>query len=247
LRGRDLQWEGCLIVRDLGGHRTADGGETRFGALVRADSIRRLTPAGWEALVAYGVRRVADLRFHSELAADPPTELPVDVVHVPVLPGLDEPQWQEIDTIGDAADDGDAAARAVYLEWLERFRRRFARAVTEASRGPEIVLVDCLGGKDRTGLVVALLLRLAGASPAAIAADDALSADNPRLRIDPWIAQAPDELERARRRRTAYPPARAMEEVVIEFDRRYGSARDYLLAGGVDEAGVERARALLRG
>ena len=45
-RSRDLAWDGCLNVRDLGGHRTDDGGETRYGAIVRADSIRQLTDDG---------------------------------------------------------------------------------------------------------------------------------------------------------------------------------------------------------
>jgi protein-tyrosine phosphatase len=48
---RRLDWEGCLNVRDLGGHPTEDGGETRMGAIVRADSVRQLTEAGWAALV----------------------------------------------------------------------------------------------------------------------------------------------------------------------------------------------------
>ena len=47
---RTLAWDGCLNVRDLGGHPTEDGGVTRFGSIVRADSIRRLTDDGWAAL-----------------------------------------------------------------------------------------------------------------------------------------------------------------------------------------------------
>ena len=48
---RDLVWDGCLNVRDLGGLPTVDGGETRFGAIVRADSVRQLSDEGWRALV----------------------------------------------------------------------------------------------------------------------------------------------------------------------------------------------------
>ena len=44
-------------MRDLGGHRTADGGTTRYGAVVRADSIRELSDAGWAAAVEYGDRK----------------------------------------------------------------------------------------------------------------------------------------------------------------------------------------------
>ena len=45
---RDLTWDGCLNVRDLGGLPTADGGETRFGSVIRADSVGQLTDEGWE-------------------------------------------------------------------------------------------------------------------------------------------------------------------------------------------------------
>ena len=88
LRDTELAWEGCLNVRDLGGHRTEDGGETSYGAIVRADSVHQLTEAGWEALVAYGIRTVVDLRGHHEREGDPPSELPVEVVHVPAMLGV---------------------------------------------------------------------------------------------------------------------------------------------------------------
>src|SRR5204863_4861491 len=108
---RTLSWDGCVNVRDLGGHRTADGRSTRFGAVVRADSVRLLSEAGWTALLDYGVSRIVDLRFHSELETDPPRELDVEVVHVPVLPEPEAPEWAEIDAVGDAAPDAESATR----------------------------------------------------------------------------------------------------------------------------------------
>ncbi|HEY4917597.1 MAG TPA: tyrosine-protein phosphatase [Solirubrobacteraceae bacterium] len=59
---RDLLWDGCANVRDLGGMPTQDGRETRRRAVIRADGLDRLTARGWSALVAYGVRTVIDLR-----------------------------------------------------------------------------------------------------------------------------------------------------------------------------------------
>jgi hypothetical protein len=63
---RDLTWDGCLNVRDLGGLPTADGGETRSGAIVRADSVQQLNKAGWQALVDHGIGTVIDLRGDHE-------------------------------------------------------------------------------------------------------------------------------------------------------------------------------------
>ena len=59
---RNLVWEGCFNVRDLGGLPTVDGHVTRTGAVVRADSINTLSRTGWAALQAHGVRTVINLR-----------------------------------------------------------------------------------------------------------------------------------------------------------------------------------------
>jgi hypothetical protein len=60
---RALDWDGCVNVRDLGGLPLEGGGETRLGVLVRADNVRKLTDAGWEALADHGVTRIVDLRW----------------------------------------------------------------------------------------------------------------------------------------------------------------------------------------
>ena len=243
---RHLSWDGCVNVRDLGGVPTADGGETRFGAVVRADSIRRLSDGGWAALVAYGIRTVVDLRFGSELEADVPRELPVEVVHVPVLPEADSAHWAVLDAIRDGAPDGVAAKRDVYLEFLERFRPNFGLAVGAVAQAPDAVLVHCLAGKDRTGLVTALLLRLANVAVDEVADDYALSERNLAEVHERWIAAAADEVERARRRRTAASPREAIVQVLEELERRYGGARGYLRAAGVDERDLDAVAARLR-
>ncbi|MEP6892607.1 MAG: tyrosine-protein phosphatase, partial [Gaiellaceae bacterium] len=79
---RQLSWDGCHNVRDLGGLPIAAGGETRLGAVVRADSLRRLSVSGWTNALDYGVRRIVNLRFAEECARDPNADVPVDVVHV---------------------------------------------------------------------------------------------------------------------------------------------------------------------
>ena len=85
-RSRDLLWDGLLNVRDLGGHPTPEG-ETRWGAVVRADALKRLTDDGWRELVGHGISTIVDLRMDEEREADPPADIPVEVVHVNVLAG----------------------------------------------------------------------------------------------------------------------------------------------------------------
>jgi protein-tyrosine phosphatase len=235
---RRLEWEGCVNVRDLGGHRTADGRVTAFGSVVRADVIRGLSDAGWEALVSHGVRTVVDLRYHSEVEADPPREVPVDIVHVPLLDERDEAAMAAIDSWMTTA--------GAYLEMLERFPPNFAQAVTTIGRAPEGgVLVHCHGGKDRTGLVVALLLALAGVPPEDIAADYGLSAVNLTRLTEEWVAAAVDDGERDRRRRISRGDPQAMLDVLAELEARYGSVRSYLLAAGAREDDLEGAVARL--
>jgi protein-tyrosine phosphatase len=244
---RDLVWDGLLNVRDLGGHPTEDGGETRFGEIVRADTVRRLSQDGWQALLDYGIRTIVDLRTDGELQADPPAELPVTAVHVPFLEEDDE-VFREVDDAAAAAPDQAASTRAVYLIFLEHFRSNVAAAITAIAEAPEGgVVVHCMGGKDRTGLATALLLRMAGVGIDEIAADYALSEERLRPRHDAWIAEAETEAERERLRRIAATPADSMVGVLEELERRYGSVEEYLRAGGAPPDIGERVRARLRG
>lgn len=236
-----------MNVRDLGGHPTEDGGETRFGAVVRADSVRQLSDDGWQALVDYGVRTVVDLRLHSELEADPPRNLPVEVVHVSLFGTFDPEVVAEIEAIAAAAQNTVKATEAVYLEFLERYRENFGRAIAAVAAAQDGgVCVHCAVGKDRTGLVTALLLRLAGVPPPVIAADYAVSAENLAAQLAAWIAETEDELERRRRHRLSATPAESMLAVLEELDRRYGGVREYLRAAGAASSELARARARLR-
>lgn len=244
---RRLDWEGCLNVRDLGGHPTEDGGETRMGAVVRADSVRRLTEAGWRSLVDYGIRRILDLRLESELEEDPPGDLPVEVVHVSFLEDLPLERQIEIFQRWIDAPDDVAATRDGYLEMLEEYRGNVAAAISAVAGAPAGgVLVHCMGGKDRTGLVAALLLRLAGVSVADIAADYGLSAENIKPLWQIWVEDAGDENERELRRRLSASPAEAMAQVLETLERERGSVRRYLLDAGASVKELDHVVARLR-
>ncbi len=62
VKDRQLYWDACNNVRDLGGLRTRDGRVTCWGAVVRSDTPGRLTAAGWVALYDYGIRTILTLR-----------------------------------------------------------------------------------------------------------------------------------------------------------------------------------------
>jgi protein tyrosine/serine phosphatase len=247
---RHLSWDGLLNVRDLGGHPTEDGVETRFGEIVRADSVRQLSDEGWRSLVDYGVKTIVDLRANEELEADPPAELPVEVLHVPFME-TDRSDWEavehELEAAVKAAPDVASATRDVYLIFLERFAGNVAAAVRAVANAPEGgVVIHCAGGKDRTGLLTALLLHLAGVDTDEIAKDYALSEERLRSRHEQWLAEAESEEERERLRRISQTPAASIKGVFDELERRYGSIEGYLRDAGSTDEELERARARLR-
>jgi protein-tyrosine phosphatase len=251
LQPRDLVWDGCLNVRDLGGLPTRDGDETHFGSIVRADSVRQLSDAGWRALVDHGIRTVVDLRGDDERAEDPPAELPVRVVHVPFFEA-DEAEWHEIgrelDAAVAAAPDVPTATRDVYLIFLDRFRDNVAAAFRAIANAPDGGLViHCVGGKDRTGLLSAFLLHLAGVDDEEIAGDYALSEERLRPRHEQWFAAAESDEELERLQRMARTPAASMVGLFAELERQYGGVEEYLRAAGVTDEDLERVRARLRG
>jgi protein tyrosine/serine phosphatase len=244
---RALLWDGCLNVRDLGGHPTEDGAETRFGTYVRADNLERLTEAGWRALVDYGVRTVVDLRLEEERETAPPAGLPITALHCPLVPDFGHADWEEINALSLGAVPPDST-RLVYVEFLERYRDRFGSAVSTIATadGGGAVLFHCMGGKDRTGLVTALLLRVAGVEREAVAADYALSGTNLQALHDSWIAASADARERELRIRICATPAEAMLAVLETLDERYGGAEGYLRAAGLGDRELDGICSRLR-
>jgi len=239
---RALEWEGCLNVRDLGGVALAGGGETRYGTLIRADNVRRLTDEGWRSLAAHGVGRIVDLRWPEELDEDPPRDVDIDVVHVSLLGELD-PDFS--DDIRDYMAAGDPAGywAVSYTRILRKFAPNFAHALAAIADAPGgAVVFHCAGGKDRTGLVAALLLRLAGAPIEEIAHDYALTAERRSRAPDPWVEAAPDEDERDRRLFMQHTPPEAMQIALEQLEREHGSAEAYLVDAGLDATRIERLR-----
>ncbi len=218
---RALAWGGCANVRDLGGLRTEDGASTRSGAVVRGDDIGRLTASGWDALVAYGVRTVVDLRAAEELADDAPRDARVTVVRVALMGEQDTEYLTELAARLAALPDLSTQHREWYLDTLDRHREAVAQALAAVADARDgCVLVHCVGGRDRTGLVAALLLRLAGVPDEEIA--------------DDYAATGGDA------------PREAMVGVLSGLEARYGGVEGYLRAAGLDAERITRLRGRLR-
>ncbi|MBB2943676.1 hypothetical protein FB565_003405 [Actinoplanes lutulentus] len=203
-----LDWPDCRNVRDLGGTPTTGDGEIRTGALIRADSLGLLTPTtqatlreatlrepasqGQRQTQRQGIALILDLRWPHECVQDP-NPFAGEAVYRNV-PMLDYPLAYE------PPDD-------TYAPMLDHHGERIARALrTVAAAPPGGVVVHCHGGRDRTGLLVALLLTVAGVDPDTIAEDFA---------------------------RTPGCEASAMRDTLTHAERRHGGVLAYLREAGV--------------
>jgi protein-tyrosine phosphatase len=235
---RLLAWEGCLNARDLGGYATKDGRETRWGAVVRSDSPAALTEAGRAALADYGVRAIVDLRLPAELA-DHPNPF--------AEPGDHGIAYTNVSFIDPAAAPPNAATTLAedYLQMLDRYRAGVAEAVAAVAGAPDgAVVVHCAAGKDRTGLISAMLLGLVDVPAETIAADYAMTAELLASREQAWLESCPPE-ERAEREAMIAryaPTAEVMGEVLAGLDERYGGVEAYLLEAGVSRDDLDRLR-----
>jgi protein-tyrosine phosphatase len=217
-------------VRDLGGLPLAGGGQTAYRVVVRADSLPLLTEAGRRALVDYGVSLVVNLQ--TERPDD--MLLPVPVRHEPMDPRPLSAAWEW------------PSMQKAYLALADHYRDRLARALTALGDAEPPAAIHCAGGRDRTGIACGMALWLAGVEPDAIAADHAMSDESWAPFNAEWLAGAPDENERERRRRISQPAGRTLVDVLEEIEEREG-IRNLLLGAGADEPALDRLVARLRG
>jgi protein-tyrosine phosphatase len=241
---RLLEWEGCQNARDLGGYATEDGRETRWGTVVRSDCPAALTEAGRAALAGYGVRAIVDLRLPAELADDPnPFAEPGDHGIAYTNVSFIDPAAAPPDAVSTLAED--------YLQMLDRYRQGVAEALAAIARAPDdgAVLVHCAAGKDRTGLISALLLGLVDVPAETIAADYAMTAELLRPRERQWL-EGLDPEERAQREAMLAryaPTAEVMLAVLEGLGERHGGVEPYLRSTGLGQDDLDRLRERLVG
>jgi len=231
---RYLAWDACYNARDVGGYPTEDGRRTRNGALVRSDDLYRLTSMGQAALREYGIRTIIDLRLAHELQRDPNPFAGQQGVD-------DVPRYLNLplhDVASNAAIEEAEPTHGEYIVILDRNKKLVGAAIkaVAASLADGGVLVHCHGGKDRTGIVTALLLSLAGVPREIIAEDYALS----EVLLEPSFSAWVKERSRAGGQHVERPlwmfsPPEKMLGLLEHLDREYGGVEGYLEAVGVTQ------------
>jgi protein-tyrosine phosphatase len=249
---RRLNWPDCQNTRDLGGLPLAAGGVTRTGVLVRSDNLASLTPAGRQAMIDYGITTVIDLRAESEIKGSPGPPFSPFHTTTPVSPpepltGSAIPAYRNVplvdDEVGFVLNEAPTMPDRykVIVDRRQIALGKIFNAIAEAD-GP--VLFHCFAGKDRTGVVAAMMLSLAGVEPGAIGADYAETDAQLATRYVEWLAKAaPDRVDEMRAELQCPPEwmLRTLEHVV----EKWGGVELYLEAAGVPPANIDRLAAKL--
>ena len=231
--------EGFLNARDLGGHPTSDGRRTRAGVVVRSDTLNPMGEATAAALLARGVTCVVDLRLPEQAARNPSPF---------ATPGAHGVTYHCLPFAGpvNSDDPGFGSLELQYQAMTRSFTAVAAPVLGTIAAAGGTVLVHCEFGKDRTGLVSALLLDVASVPRDAIARDYAESASGLRPVFERFLAEGPgDRATREARLALFTPRPEAMIATLAHIDARHGGVRRYLLGAGVPPAVLEAVRARL--
>jgi protein-tyrosine phosphatase len=244
---RFVDVDGCFNLRDLGGYRSTDGRSVGWRRLYRSDGLYRLTTAGWASFQSLGVATVLDLRTPGEVRQrpwTPPVTWSGRWLHLPLL--QNSPDWSTLTGPELAADDF-AANHYMQITVEGAVALRTAVEVLAEPGGLPAVF-HCAAGKDRTGVLAALVLRLLGVPVDVVGDDYALSEDATTRWEASLKAGNQDETQTA----WAYvPPAMmvAAQSSMLTFLRRidveHGSIEGFAAQLGILDATIGRLREAL--
>jgi protein-tyrosine phosphatase len=243
---RLLPLEGGRNFRDMGGYRTVDGHQVRWGMLFRSGAMSGLTEADYAYLNSLGIRSVRDLRHASERQSAPT-----------VWTGGHDYWTGDLGELGDlrtiVAIDGERTPDTIRGAMIVLYRRlpavhkmAYAQIFQELVAGRVPLAFNCTAGKDRTGVVAALILTALGVPRETVVEDYLLTndvVDLLALLSTHKLADMPREL--------AVPIALAdkayIDALFDTLDRQYGSVEGYLreeLGTGPAELQAMRAHLL---
>ena len=225
--------DGCYNFRDLGGYRADDGRRVRPGLTFRSDALHHLSEADVAHLRdALRVGAIIDVRSASELRMEPRSPLarpPVRYHHVPLFPETTERERQELPaTLGDR-----------YLQILDFAAAPLAQVVQLIASSAEPLVFHCAAGKDRTGIISALLLSLLGVDEEQVIEDYVATSRNlgriiARLRESPSYETIFTELPPE----TLHAEAETMRSMLEAARQRHGSMRGYAHGIGISDATI---------
>jgi protein-tyrosine phosphatase len=247
---RWLDLTGNDNARDLGGLPVAGDGTTRLGVMIRSDTLQELTPTDVRQLVdGYGLRTVIDLRTPLEAEREGRgllADQPVEYHNLPFVPDayvvVDHPGHDLI-----VADRTEQERASHYLGYLDVAPKQVADALKVlAAPGGTPAIFHCAAGKDRTGVLAALLLEIAGVDREAVIDDYAQT--NERLAgVEARLSRLPTYGAGLKARDLAdiQCDPDTMRDVLGRLDETYGGAAGWATEHGVTDDEIAALRALL--
>lgn len=244
----DAHIEGAVNFRDLGGYAAGEG-RVRPGLLYRSGMTHGISSAGLRVLrERLAIRTVIDLRAPREAHQEgiaPFHALGIARHGVPVVSAAlpDDEFRRQITARFSGTFDWAASYRRMLDEGQATFRY-VCEVLTEPGALPAVI--HCTAGRDRTGVVAALLLAVLGVADAEIARDYALSGAYLRPHL-PRFARLAEQagIDAERLARVLDTSEEAMAACLAYLRARYGSAEAYLRAAGVSAERLHRLRTLL--
>ena len=236
---RNLNLDSVQNLRDLGGYSTKDGRKTKWGAFLRSGDMSAMTEDDQKALLRQGIRSVIDLRMAKEIAIAPN-----------VFSDSKQVTFFNHDFWGTRFDDYRSKRKAatpqekladLYCSGLEVNGFVIAQVMKTFAAGDEGFVFHCRSGKDRTGLVAAILLIIAGVPDEVIAKDFGLSTT---------YLNEPELTEEDLKKPGAYQKGSAPQTMMLTLGflrDRYGSVMSYLKDQGVSISEIESVREKILG
>lgn len=239
---RQVSVANVFNLRDLGGYRSTTGRSVRWRSLYRGDGVHRADVAGRASIVELGVSAVLDLRTSAERDAHGWFDVDSQGVqhhHLPVMTNL----WDPTDAL--ALEDPVAFLAGRYLAMTEEGSAAIAEVVRIVAKADGAVVFHCSAGKDRTGVVAAVILSLLEVPDHTIAHDYGLS----RNAAEQFAAflravSRPEDVEEIRRMPASFmaSPPPAMRRFLQALRERHGSVEGFAREAGVDGEAVEQLR-----
>jgi protein-tyrosine phosphatase len=233
---RQVDLEGCHNFRDLGGYPTREGGRLRWRVLFRSDALHLLTPTDVARLCGeIGLGHVVDLRSSGEIAIDGRGRLANEAVRIHHLPLFD----------GAGTVSADLGAKISlsdrYFLMTEHAKSPIARVVRTLCEADAPAVYHCAAGKDRTGVISAVLLGLLGVADEIIVADYAATRDN----LDAIVARLMSSegyqgMLESLPADTLHAEPETMIALLERVRAKYGSMRGYAHEIGVTDADISR-------
>jgi protein-tyrosine phosphatase len=238
--GRHIPLEGAVNFRDLGGYLGADGQRVRWRRLFRADGLSSLSPTDLKIVADLGIRTVIDLRTAPEVQGGrfPVEAYPVTFVHVPFIDTL--PDFEAFKRV-----PGMLASQ--YTDMVRDGTAHIKEILTILAREDTYpAVVHCTAGKDRTGVISAIVLSLLGVQRQEVIEDYALSGSamqRLRAKLVGLYPEAEEAIGQADEMFSADPHNMVGLLEVLAED--HGSIERYVVDLGVPPQTVEALRALL--